>query len=177
MYRILLAYSPECLENSPDLSKMVDHLTETLKSVEGVEPVRHQLKPQSLLDTPEHDRLVLCGYDHLSLAFLHISLASPPPSGITLYDEPGRSLESELNNILFRGVDSERISSSSLSVLDYSWSYRDIVARAKLESKSKPAKPRPRTRTNRARQVENAGDAPAREGTADVAVQAGAGAG
>jgi hypothetical protein len=150
---------------------MIDHLDKVLTEVKGVEVVRHPL--QAFSAPPECHYTVFCGYDHLTLAHLHLTLSLGRTA--TMYDEPGRSLESELNNILFRGVDARRIPASSLDALQYSWSFRDIVALVKSNALKLPSEPksnkpvtRTRSRANSPRQVENSGTASPREG--DVVV-------
>jgi len=167
-----------------DLGKMVTCLEGLLKETDGVEVTSVQLDPVTVPDYSTYHHLVFCGYDHITLAHLHLALGvtDPTVTRITLYDEPGASIERELNTLLFRGVDvNARIPAGSVTRLTHSWSHRDIVAVCKQDvlkytnedtrsagkdSGPQPVKPPTRTRSGstRARQVAGKGAAPAREG-------------
>ncbi len=168
-----------------DLGKMIDHLEKILSETDGIEVERVRLDDtqySSSLSSNQH--LIYCGFDHLTLASLHLALESTDSENtrITLYDEPGASTERELNALLFRGVDHGRMPSSSVTRLTHSWSHRDIVATCKQDvlrcsdgpgptgqpASSGSAKPARRAGSgnSRARKVETSGAAQAREGDA-----------
>ena len=163
---------------------MVEHLESILAETPGIELSRLVLGTDTFPNYQSYHHLVFCGYDHTTFAHLHLALSQTDPNSvrITLYDEPGASIERELNTLLFRGVDvNSRIPSSSVIRLVHSWSHRDIVAFCSQDvikyahedperptgdaAGPKPAKPAPRTRSGntRARQVEAQGAAPTRE--------------
>jgi hypothetical protein len=169
-HRVVLAFT-ERSQSETDLNKMIDHLYKALNEISNISVEKFTLKPGNT--PPPSDHLVLCGYDHVTLAHLHLALERG--DRITMYDEPGRSLQSELSNIFFRGVDARRLPTSSLAGVEYSWSGRDIVAVTKFDVAKLPSEPksRSRTRANSPRQVEDGGNASAREGDADA--QAGVG--
>ena len=189
MLKVALLYT-EKTGSERDLGKMITHLTGILTDMSGVSVESVALK----VDTPlpnynSFHHLVFCGYDHITLSHLHFALHVTDPNSvhITLYDEPGASIERELNTLLFRGVDvNARIPSASVTRLTHSWSHNDIVAVCKQDvlkythegperptgdaTSPKPTKPvsRPRSGGSRTRQVEVKGAAQAREGDAGV---------
>jgi hypothetical protein len=159
-------------QSERDLGKMIEHLYKCLSEVQGSVVEKITLTDKKFVSFGDFDYVVFCGYDHVTFSHLHICLSQEVKPFITLYDEPGKSLESEINSILFRGVDCARVPVSSLSAVEYSWSYRDILSRVKQSCRSRelenPVKLESRSesssRNTRTRQVENSGKAPASEG-------------
>lgn len=183
MLKVALLYTGRS-GSERDLCKMVTCLKGLLKETDGIELTSVELDPVTVPDYTGYGHLVFCGYDHVTFAHLHLALELTDPATvrITLYDEPGASIERELNTLLFRGVDvNSRIPAGSVTRLTHSWSHRDIVAvcrqdvlkytnedtrSAGKDSSPQPVKPVSRTRSGstRARQVAGKGAAPAREG-------------
>lgn len=159
-HKVVLAFTEQS-RSEPDLRKMIEYLCKSLGEISNVAVEEFVLTAGQA--PPVSDHLVLCGYDHVTLAHLHLALSRG--DRVTMYDEPGRSLQSELSNIFFRGVDTRRFPSASLSAVEYSWSPRDIVAITKFETAKLPSEPKPRSspRTNRPRQVEDRRDSSTRE--------------
>lgn len=162
-HKVVLAFTKQS-QAEPDLGKMISHLHESLRNINNVEVEKFILEPGNT--PPLSDHVVFCGYDHVTLAHLHLALDRGDRT--TMYDEPGRSLQSELGNIFFRGVDARRLPSASLGAVEYSWSGRDIVAITRFEAAKLPSEPKPRSRprVNSPRQVEDGRDSSAREGAA-----------
>jgi len=180
-YQIALIFT-ENSKSERDLGKMIDHLDSELSRVPGVEVSQLVLDPSKVF-TPltSYDHLVFCGYDHTTLASLHYSMEVVSEKvRIVMYDEPGASIDRELNSLFFRGIDMGRIPGSSSTRIIYSWSYKDILAISsqdvlKLKDGSghpgavkKPGKSkspsRSSSRNTRTRQVESQGETQAREG-------------
>lgn len=196
MLKVALLYTGKS-ESERDLGKMIMCLEGVLKETDGIEITSVELDPVTVPDYTVYGHLVFCGYDHITLAHLHLALetTSPTTTRITLYDEPGASIERELNTLLFRGVDvNSRIPAGSVTRLTHSWSHRDILAVCKQDvlkytnedtrsagkdSSPQPVKPVSRTRSGstRARQVAGKGAAPARERDGDTEGGGGDGSG
>jgi hypothetical protein len=171
-YKVAIISSTGSQEQK-DLGKMISHLEKVLSGVENSELESITLTPTRQICWENYDYVVFCGYDYITFSYLYQCLAEKNPPLITCYDEPGKSLESEFNNIFFRGVDCGRIPASSLSAIEYSWSYKDILSKVSQFSrnsvepeKSTRANPRPGSRNSRARQVENTGKAQTSKGDA-----------
>lgn len=164
-------------KSEKDLNRMIDHLSSVLKEIDGVEVTDVNLSKANgvICPYPKSGVLVFCGYDHLVLAYLNLALNDLPEDvKVVMYDEPGASIDRELNTLFFRGVDSGRMPSSSITRIIHSWSYRDIlgIARQTLlqcahgpgtaQTIGKPDQAKSlsgsRKGTNRTRQVENPGD-------------------
>lgn len=175
--------STETSRSTSGLSEMITHLSKVLKEVPDVQVDELELSPNSFIPTDQYDHLVFCGYDHVTLANLHMALATEPQEEtkrIFLFDEPGASINMQLSSLFFQGISYHRIPPSSASRLISCWSYRDIVgvARADVvkldngpktpESASNTGDAKPPTgrgqRANRARQVETQRKAPTRKG-------------
>lgn len=77
------------------------------------------------VDFSPYSLIVFCGYDHITLANIHMALHEG--KNIILFDEPGKSLERELNSVMFLGMDSGRISSDFFKLITHCWSYRDVL--------------------------------------------------
>lgn len=183
MLKIALLYT-ERSKSEKDLGKMINHLSGLLGEIENIQTEHIVLGSGSVPELTGHHHLVYCGLDHLTLASLHLALESTDPQDvrITLYDEPGASVERELNALLFRGVDQGRMPASSVTRLTHSWSHRDIVATCKQDmlkcsdgpgpagqpTSSGSVKPPSRggKGSSRARKMENTGAAQARDGDA-----------
>lgn len=135
MLKIALLYT-ERSKSERDLGKMIDHLSGLLAELENTQTDHIVLSAGSLPPLAGYHHLVFCGLDHLTLASLHLALESTDAEStrITLYDEPGASVERELNSLLFRGVDHGRMPASSVTRLTHSWSHRDIVATCKQDA-------------------------------------------
>ena len=173
-------------ESERDLGRMINHLNRVLTDIDKTSVDLVELDANTLVDFTPYRIIVVCGYDHITLAHLHLALNSTDPSDtrIILYDEPGASIERELNTLLVAGSDRGRVSASSTTRLVHSWSYRDIVATTQQdvlkygngpEPAGQPASPGPAkprsgrgSRGSRARKVDGEGKAPAREGNGDV---------
>lgn len=174
--------STENSRSTRDLDKMISHLALVLKDLEGVEVDEVDLKKDLRLDSGKYNYFIFCGYDHVTLAHIHLVLSEEPSGGVNrifLFDEPGASIERQLSSLIFQGIDYQRIPAGSASRLISSWSYRDIVGMARVDmvklkdGQSTPepapdsgdAKPAPRSnqRVNRTRQVETKGKASARK--------------
>jgi hypothetical protein len=169
-YKVAIVSSSQS-QNEKDLGRMISHLRDSLSKVKKCEVREITLEQGTAIDWQEFEHIVFCGYDHLTLSYLHQCLSTDPSSSLTFYDEPGKSLQSELNNIFFRGVDCSRIPASSLSAIEYSWSYRDILSLVErscrnLDEKSLRSKPRSSSRNSQPRQVEDPGKAQTPEGDA-----------
>lgn len=161
-HKVVLAFTEQS-RSEPDLRKMIEYLCKSLGEISNVAVEEFVLTAGQA--PPASDHLVLCGYDHVTLAHLHLALSRG--DRVTMYDEPGRSLKSELDAIFYRGVDVRRLPASTLSAVEYCWNGRDIISVTKLCCGPKP---RSSPRTNRSRQVEDNGATPARERTtADTA--------
>jgi len=122
-----------------DMSIMSDHLEKVLNEIEGVQAKRQVLTKASLPKFSGSDVLVFCGYDHITLSAIHLALDSEKK--IILFDEPGKSVEREINSVLFLGMDQGRIPSSSLSCITHSWNYRDITGVVHTILRHEPRKP------------------------------------
>jgi hypothetical protein len=157
-YKVSLLFT-EKTRSEPDLGKMIQHLESVLKEIEGVE-VKICTLGNGLKPLPQVDYTVLCGYDHITLAYFHLALDKGLK--LAIYDEPGRALQTEMNSLMYRGVDSGRIPPTSLGAVEYCWSYKDIVGIVKQNLRG----PGNHSRTNRSRQVENAGNPPSPKGDA-----------
>jgi len=184
MLPIAIVYTPRS-ESEKDLSRMINHLTRILTDIDNVKVDCVELNTNKIVDFSCYRTVVVCGYDHVTLAHLHFALESTDPTTtrIILYDEPGASIERELNTLLVAGSDRGRVPASSTTRLTHSWSHRDIVATirqdllqysdgpepARQPASPEPAKPRPgrSSRGPRARKVDGKGEAPAREGNGD----------
>lgn len=144
MLKIALLYT-ERSRSERDLGKMIDHLSGLLAELENAQVDVVVLTPGSLPALAGYHHLVFCGLDHLTLAALHFALHTTDfeSTRITLYDEPGASVERELNALLFRGVDHGRMPASSVTRLTHSWSHRDIVATCKQDALRCPDGPEP----------------------------------
>lgn len=165
-----------------DLGRMITHLSGVLKEVDGVEVDEKVLAVGTNISYPEYSHLVFCGYDFTTLGNLWLAMASTDPDTvrITLYDEPGATLDRELNAIIFRGIDSRRMPGSSATRLTHSWSHRDLVSIARqgvikygggvrpdqptAELVSSESRSRNGSRNTRTREVDAKGKAQAREG-------------
>ena len=152
-----------------DLKIMADHLEKSLNELEGVKADRVTLSSLLTLDFSLYDVLVFCGYDHITLAHVHLALDSG--RDINLYDEPGQAIERELNSVLFSGMGCGRIPPSSLSRITHSWTYRDILGLVKTKLRQSNASDLSRTNSStgsepdRTRQVEATGKTQTRKGT------------
>lgn len=173
-------------ESERDLGRMINHLNRVLTDIDNTSVDLVELDANTLVDFTPYRIIVVCGYDHITLAHLHLALNSTDPSDtrIILYDEPGASIERELNTLLVAGSDRGRIPASSTTRLVHSWSHRDIVATTQQDvlkygngpepagkpTSPEPAKPRSGrgSRSSRARKVDGKGEAPAREGDGDA---------
>lgn len=166
-YKVVLA-STQRSQSETDLSKMIDFLFKNLEKIENIDLEKFTLAAGNT--PPPCDHLILCGYDHITLSHLHLALDRS--DRITMYDEPGRSLQTELTNVFYRGVDSSRLPQGVLSAVEYSWSFKDVVSSVKFSASRLPDEPKPRSRkrANSSRQVENTGDTSASEGVTDDAV-------
>lgn len=168
-------------KSEKDLGAMISHLQTCL----GANAKSIELSADRLNDFSPYQVLVFCGYDHITLAHLNLALdLTPTSTTIVWYDEPGASIDRELNSVLFRGMDAGRIPPASVSRIVNSWSYQDIVAISKqrlLESPDgsgtvqptgKTVSSRPTSRlpkaNPRARQVEDNRDTQARDGDGDI---------
>lgn len=185
MLPVAIVYSSRS-ESEHDLGRMINHLVRVLTDTGNVRVDRVELSPSTLVDFTVYRTIVVCGYDHITLAHLHLILESTDPSDtrIVLYDEPGAIIERELNTLLVAGSDRGRVPTSSTTRLIHSWSHRDIVAMtgqdvlkygngpepARQPASPEPAKPRSgrSSRSSRARKVDGKGKAPAREGNGDA---------
>lgn len=172
MLRIALLHTRRSAEEK-DLGKMIMHLLGVLSDIENTHVVGVVLESGIVHDYSSYNHLVFCGYDHVTFAHLHLAMATTDPdkTRITLYDEPGASVERELGTLLYAGIDRRRIDASSATRLIYSWSHRDLVATTKQDvlkyengpgtagttSNPEPAQsePGPDSGADRARQVEN----------------------
>lgn len=184
MLTVAIVYTSRS-ESEKDLGRMINHLTRLLTDIDNVRVDRIELKPDKVIDFTTYHNIIVCGYDHTTLAHLHLALDSTDPdtTRIVLYDEPGANIERELNTLLVSGVDCARIPVTSSTRLVHSWSHRDIVATihqdllkygnepepAGQPASSEPAKPRSGrgSRGSRARKVDVKGEAPTREGNGD----------
>ena len=109
-----------------------------------------------LVDMAEYDLLVFCGYDHITLAHIHIALHQHKP--LIIFDEPGKSLERELNSVLFLGMDSGRVTPEFFKLITHCWSYRDVVGLIKVLPENEPGVLKaPASDLPGARPVENSG--------------------
>lgn len=168
--------STENSRSTKDLDKMINHLSSVLKDLDGVVVDEIDLKSDLRLDSARYNYVVFCGYDHVTLAHIHLVLSEEPKGEVNrifLFDEPGASIERQLSSLIFQGIDYQRIPAGSASRLISSWSYRDIVGMARVDMvKLENGKPAPEptpdsgdvkssTRTNqrvnRTRQVETKG--------------------
>lgn len=165
-HKVVLAFTEQS-RAEPDLGKMIEYLYKSLEGISNVAVEEFVLTPGNT--SPSSDHLVLCGYDHVTLAHLHLALGRG--DRVTMYDEPGRSLKSELDAIFYQGVDVRRLPPATLSAVEYCWNCRDIISVTKRCSEQ--LKHRSSPRANSPRQVEDNGTASAREGV--VADQAGGG--
>jgi hypothetical protein len=158
MAKIALLYTGRS-GSERDLAAMTDRLETELGSLDGTETDRVVLD-SSPVPYSQYDLLVFCGYDHVTLAHIHLAMDSG--AKLIIFDEPGKSIERELNSVLFSGMDAGRLPPSSLGLITHSWNHKDIVGIAKLLPRtSGPDRPGP----DRARQVESSGKSPARKGT------------
>jgi hypothetical protein len=157
-YKVSLLFT-EKTRLEPSLGKMIQHLEGVLKEIEGVD-VKTCTLTSGFKALPQADYTIFCGYDHVTLAYLHLALDKALK--LAVYDEPGKALQTELGALMYRGVDSDRIPPGSLSAVEYFWSYKDIVGIVKQNLRGSGNHPR----TNRTRQVEDAGDPPSPEGNA-----------
>lgn len=192
MLKIALLFT-EASRSTKDLGEMITHLSKVLKGVTNVQVNELELSSKSFAPFDQYDYLVFCGYDHVTLANIHMALASESEEEtkrIFLFDEPGASINMQLSSLIFQGIDYRRIPPSSASRLISCWSYRDIVgvARADVvkldngpktpESASDTGDAKPTTgrgqRANRARQVETQRKAPTRKGDETTLASGGA---
>ena len=149
-----------------DMSVMSSHLEKVLNEIDGVLAEREVLTKTSLPDFSQpRDVLVFCGYDHLTLSAIHLALDSGQK--IILFDEPGKSVEREVNSLLFSGMDQGRIPPTSLSSITHSWTYRDItgVVHTLLRHESRESAETNSSGPDRTRQVENTRKASPRKRT------------
>lgn len=123
MAKIALLYT-ERSGSEPGLAAMIDRVEAELDTDRIV------LDQTPDLTYDPYDLLVFCGYDHITLARIHLALDSGRP--LIILDEPGKSIERELNAVLFSAMDAGRIPPSFLDLITHSWNYKDIVAIAKL---------------------------------------------
>ena len=162
---------------------MIKHLFGVLSEIENTHVVGIVLEPGIIHDYSSYHHLVFCGYDHVTLAHLHLAMATTDPdkTRIILYDEPGASPEREFGALLYAGIDQRRFPLNCATRIMYSWSHRDLVhitrqdvlkygngsEPTRTDSDPKPAQSESgsSSRTNRARQVENKRTAPSRKRT------------
>jgi hypothetical protein len=108
---------------------MYVHITNILQEKEGVD-----LKVRGSLTDPtikSSDFIVMCGTDSNTLSdfFKWASLADGESElpVVFFYDEPGASVEDDLNDLLRFLSDRRRISVKIFDKILYSWTYRDII--------------------------------------------------
>lgn len=119
------------LEDNSDVHKMALHLTTLLEEKEGVEfKTRNSLTDATIKAS---NYIIFCGGDSSTLAeffkcvaFVESNTELELPT-MFFYDEPGSSIESDLNNLLVFISDRRRLTASVFKKLIYSWTYRDII--------------------------------------------------
>lgn len=180
-------------ESEKDLGRMINHLNRVLTDIGNIRVDLVELNANTLVDFTAYRTIIVCGYDHITLAHLHLALNNTDPANtrIVLYDEPGASIERELNTLLVAASDRGRVPASSTTRLTHSWSHRDIVATARQDllqygngpeparqsASPEPAKSRSGrgSRSSRTRKVDGEGKAPARERDGDAGGERAAG--
>jgi hypothetical protein len=141
-----------------DINKMAVHLEQMLTEKEGVDlKIRQTLTEPTIRKT---NFIVFCGYDTMILSELFKAMSAiescEPNEGpiLFLYEEPGQSIQEQINNIIRAGSDLRRIDHKLFDRVVDTWSHNDIigyinVALRRARPSTDPASS-PVTSTNRA---------------------------
>jgi hypothetical protein len=114
-----------------DINKMAVHLEQMLTEKEGVDlKIRQTLTEPTIRKT---NFIVFCGYDTMILSELFKAMSaiescedSEGPI-LFLYEEPGQSIQEQINNIIRAGSDLGRINHKLFNRVVDTWSHNDII--------------------------------------------------
>ena len=114
-----------------DMNRMSVHLEQILAEKEGVDLKVRQNITDALLKSVNF--IVLCGYDSglLSEFFKIIaymeSITKEDRPIVFLYEEPGQTIESNINELIRRGSELDRIDITVFDKVIDTWTYNDII--------------------------------------------------
>ena len=129
-------------ESTSDINKMTVHLEKILSEKDGVDlRIKNSITDANVRTS---DFIVFCGFGLNTLSTLFqclsiVELTESPlkPPFIILYDEPGVSINEDLNKILMSGMDLKRVDPKVFRNILDTWRHSDIINMVAQEIKKR----------------------------------------